>query len=98
MYLLIHILFSDVDDEMSEKIQNSEISKESVTAKLIIEPRLDLNVTTSGQKPRVVVYNRVPKCGSQTMSMLINQLSRKNDFLSKAVFVGGEKPERSISG
>ena len=29
------------------------------------------------------------------MSMLINQLSRKNNFFSKAVFEAGEKPERS---
>ena len=61
-------------------------------------PRLDLNVTTNGIKPKIVVYNRVPKCGSQTLSMLINQLARKNGFLSKAVFQAGEKPERSTTG
>ena len=31
------------------------------------------------------------------MSMLINQLSRKNGFFSQAVFVANEKPERSAS-
>ena len=36
-------------------------------------------------KSRLVVYNRVPKCGSQTMSMLINHCSRKNTFKSKQV-------------
>ena len=52
---------------------------------------------TKAQHPKIVIYNRVPKCGSQTMSMLINQLSRKNGFFSQAVFVGNEKPERSPS-
>jgi len=60
-------------------------------------PRPDLNVTTDRTSPRILVYNRVPKCGSQTLSMLINQLSRRNGFLSKAVFQVGETPERSPS-
>ena len=46
-------------------------------------------------KSRLVVYNRVPKCGSQTMSMLINHCSRKNTFKSKQVFQNGEVPNRS---
>ena len=37
----------------------------------------------------------MPKCGSQTMSMLINQLARRNGFYSQAVFVANEKPERT---
>ena len=62
-----------------------------------IQPRPDLNVTVDPQNPQILIYNRVPKCGSQTLSMLINQLGRKNGFLSKAVFQNGEKPERTLS-
>ena len=54
------------------------------------------NITIKVQdKARLVVYNRVPKCGSQTMSMLINHCSRKNTFKSKQVFLNGEVAGRS---
>lgn len=65
--------------------------------KSMLEARNDLNVTSEAIHPKVVVYNRVPKCGSQTMSMLVNQLSRKNGFLSKAVFEAGETPDRTTT-
>lgn len=54
------------------------------------------NITTKIlDKARLIVYNRVPKCGSQTMSMLINHCSRKNGFKSKQIFENGEVPQRS---
>ena len=99
MFVLVHILFDD-DDEIppppDTPISNSLNAPSGERIKF--DPRLDLNVTTTEQRPKILVYNRVPKCGSQTLSMLINQLSRKNGFLSKAVFQAGEKPERSTSG
>ena len=75
----------------------SHQAKEHKSEKSKLEARNDLNVTSEAIHPKVVVYNRVPKCGSQTMSMLVNQLSRKNGFLSKAVFEAGETPDRTTT-
>ena len=30
--------------------------------------------------PKLVVYNRVPKCGSTTMDMIISKLQKQTDF------------------
>ena len=88
---MINILFEeelgDPEDDINE---NHEIKTEARVASV---PHPELNITTIAMHPNIVVYNRVPKCGSQTLSMLINQLGRKNDFLSKAVFEANEKPE-----
>jgi len=90
---MINVIFEeelgDPEDDINE---NHEIKTE---ARVSSVPHPELNITTTAVHPNIVVYNRVPKCGSQTLSMLINQLGRKNDFLSKAVFEANEKPERS---
>ncbi|CAG5098505.1 Oidioi.mRNA.OKI2018_I69.XSR.g15731.t1.cds [Oikopleura dioica] len=85
---------SDIEESESNASHGKNDHKEA-DSKFV--HRSDLNVTSDAIHPRVVVYNRVPKCGSQTMSMLVNQLSRKNGFLSKAVFEAGETPDRTIS-
>ena len=92
---MVNVLFLDEDDVEHHLPleQHAEIVKTHTSA----EPHPELNVTVEAQHPKIVIYNRVPKCGSQTMSMLINQLARKNGFLSQAVFVANEKPERSKS-
>ena len=91
---MINILFEeelgDPEDDINE---NHDIKTEARVASV---PHPELNITTTPLHPNIVVYNRVPKCGSQTLSMLINQLGRKNDFLSKAVFEANEKPEVSF--
>ena len=91
---MINILFEeelgDPEDDINE---NHDIKTEARVAS-VSHP--ELNITTTPLHPNIVVYNRVPKCGSQTLSMLINQLGRKNDFLSKAVFEANEKPEVSF--
>lgn len=94
---MVNVLFLDEDDADHMPV---ELEHHAETIKIhepTVQPHPELNVTVEAQHPKIVVYNRVPKCGSQTMSMLINQLSRKNGFLSQAVFVANEKPERSKS-
>ena len=98
MFVLMHVLFDEEEIIPPDVTIKNSKHHDSKPEKIKLEPRLDLNVTTTKNSPKILVYNRVPKCGSQTLSMLINQLSRKNGFLSKAVFEAGEKPERSTTG
>jgi hypothetical protein len=98
LFFLLHVMLDDSDfGEESTNDEKSHQAKEHKSAKSKSEARNDLNVTSEAIHPKVVVYNRVPKCGSQTMSMLVNQLSRKNGFLSKAVFEAGETPDRTTT-
>ena len=55
-----------------------------------------LNSTYLDQKsePKIqIIYNRIPKCGSETMSWLIAKMfkNRHNHWHSKGFFVAGEK-------
>ena len=92
---MINVVFVDDDVDYAPEHHEALEQEQEVTEEPTVQPHPELNVTVEAQHPKIVIYNRVPKCGSQTMSMLINQLARKNGFLSQAVFVANEKPERS---
>ena len=48
----------------------------------MLSSRLDLNNTGRAEDQDLLVFNRVPKVGSQTMHNLINRLSKRNNFTS----------------
>jgi len=83
-----------------ESNSNKEEEKEQDMKGRIIEQFAEDvgNLTLEAQSNRrLIIYNRVPKCGSQTMSMLINHSSRRNKFKSWQLFQNGEVPQRSVS-
>lgn len=80
------------------EIQSQKESEEDLKSRVIAEFQEDVGNLTAQilDKRRLIVYNRVPKCGSQTMSMLINHSSRKNKFKSWQLFQNGEVPQRTL--
>ena len=48
----------------------------------MLSTRLDLNNTGRAEDQDLLVFNRVPKVGSQTMHKLIGRLGKRNNFTS----------------
>lgn len=87
----------DQGEQTEEELKQQKAEEEAIKSKVIADFHEDIgNLTISTfPKARLVIYNRVPKCGSQTMSMLINHSSRRNKFKSWQLWQNGEVPERS---
>jgi dermatan/chondrotin sulfate uronyl 2-O-sulfotransferase UST len=72
--------FTTKKDEKQDRIRGSISNTTSRGFKLFLQPEEANRILNNSNDSPILVYNRVNKCGSSTLKVLIRELSKRNKF------------------